>query len=121
MTELNRHEAVIQDGILYIDREQDPLEVGSMDDVVDLFGGETYRIEYTDRQSATAWLSTDDENGIDIDVRDSLEDWAYPEELVTNVADSPLEETDEDGYPMRTSVFVDMVTAIWDAKGNLEG
>lgn len=121
MAERNRYEAVIRDDTLYIERESDPLEVGSMDDVVDLFGGETYRIEYTDRQSATAWLSTDDENGIEIDVRESLADWAYPDELVTNVADSSLEATDEDGYPMRTAVFADMVTAIWDAKGNLEG
>lgn len=120
MTGQDRYGAKVENATLYLERDQGWVEVGPMDAVVDAIGGETYTLEYTDRQSAAAWLSTDEDDTITLDVREELEDWAYTEELVSNVAESPLNETSESGHPVRTEVFVDMVTAIWDAKGNLE-
>ncbi|MEY7848514.1 hypothetical protein AB7C87_04840 [Natrarchaeobius sp. A-rgal3] len=120
MTEPIRYGADVDDGTLVLVGEQERLEVGPMETVVELFGGETYTIEYDSRQSAVSWLDTDEDDTITFDVRESLLEWAYTEEFVANVRDSPLGATDEDGYPVRTSVFVDLVTAIWDSKGNLE-
>lgn len=120
MTEPNRYEAVIENDILYLEHEEGLLEVGSMDAIVELFGGETYTLEYTDRQSAAAWISTDDDNTIAIDVREELADWAYTAEFGASVADNPLDESGESGYPLRTEVFVDTVIAIWDAKGDID-
>ncbi|TYT63369.1 hypothetical protein [Natrialba swarupiae] len=120
MTEPIRYGADVDDGTLVLVGEQERLEVGSMETIVDLFGGETYTIEYEPRQSAVAWLDTDEDDTVTFDVRESLLEWAYTEEFVASVRDSPLEATDEDGNPIRTSVFVDLVTAIWDSKGNLE-
>jgi len=120
MSERTRRGAKVESGTLYLESEDDWIEIGSMDAVVELIGGEVYTLEYTDRQSAADWLPTDEDNTLTIDVREELADWGYTDEFVGNVAGSPLDETGESGHPVRTEVFVDMVTAIWDAKGNLE-
>lgn len=120
MTERTRYDGVVENGTLYLEGDGTRIEVGPMDAVVDLIGGETYTLEYNDRQSTVAWLSTDEDNTITFNVREELVDWAYTEELVTNVGESPLDQTGESGHPIRTEVFVDMVTSIWDAKGNMD-
>lgn len=135
MTEPTRYGAAVENGTLYLEREHDhdhdhtsdpepdhdhdPIEIGSMDTVVELVGGETYTLEYEPRQTTVSWLSTDEDDTITFDVREALTDWAYTDEFVENVRNSPLETTDEDGYPVRTAVFAEMVVAIWDSKGNL--
>ena len=120
MTEPVRYEGVVENGTLYLEDGDHRIEVGPMDAVVELIGGETYTLEYDNKQSSAAWLSTDEDNTITFDVREELVDWAYTEELVHNVDDSPLDRTGESGHPVRTEVFADMVTAIWDAKGNVD-
>lgn len=120
MTDDERHGARIDDGTLYIERRTDPLEIGSMEAVIDLMGGETYTLEYTARQGAVSWLATDDQDTITLDVREELSGWGYTDEFVRAVEECSLEETGESGYPLRTEVFVDLVTEIWDSKGNLE-
>ncbi|WP_222912942.1 hypothetical protein [Natrinema sp. SYSU A 869] len=120
MTDQPRYEPRIADETLYLEREGNSLEVGSMEHIVELAGGETYTIEYTDRQSAAAWLETDDENAITFDVREAVGDLPHTPDLVTNLENCPLEETTDDGYPKRTTLFVDLLTEIWDSKGNLD-
>lgn len=119
MTEPLRYDATIEDGTLFLEGEHERLEIGPMSAILELVGGETYTLEYEPRQSTVSWLSTDEDDTITFDVRDALIDWAYTEEFVANVRESPLERTDENGYPIRTAVFVDMVTAIWNSKGNV--
>ena len=120
MTEPNRYGATVEEGTLYLVGDDDRLEIGPMDGAVELMGGETYTLEYTDEQASAAWLATDDGNTKTLDVRDSLVNWGYTPEFVGNVEGAPLDETGENGYPQRLEVFVDLVTAIWDAKGHLE-
>ncbi|MDJ1433260.1 hypothetical protein [Halostagnicola sp. A-GB9-2] len=120
MTDEQRYGARVVDGTLALEGENDSLEIGPMAAVVDLIGGETYTIEYTARQGAVSWLETDDDDTLTLDVRTELTDWAYTPEFVATLEDCSLEETGEHGYPIRTEVFVDLVTEIWDAKGNLD-
>lgn len=120
MTEPVRYEGVVENGTFYLEDDGERIEIGPMDAVVELIGGETYTLEYDEKQSAAAWLATDEDNTITFDVREELVDWAYTEELVRNVDDSPLDRTGESGHPIRAEVFADMVTAIWDAKGNVD-
>ncbi|NGM69795.1 hypothetical protein G6M89_12385 [Natronolimnobius sp. AArcel1] len=120
MTDPTRYEGAVDDGTLYLVEGDHWIKIGQMDAVVDLIGGETYTLEYDEKQSSVAWLSTDDDNTITFDVREELVDWVYTEDLVRNVAEASLEQTGDSGHPIRTEVFVDMVTSIWDSKGNLE-
>ncbi|OVE85212.1 hypothetical protein [Natronolimnobius baerhuensis] len=120
MTDPTRYEGVVDNGTLYLVEDNHQIEIGQMDAVVDLIGGETYTLEYDEKQSAAAWLSTDDDNTITLDVREELVDWVYTEDLIQNITDTSLEQTGDSGHPIRTEVFADMVTSIWDSKGNLE-
>ncbi|WP_247004564.1 hypothetical protein [Halosolutus gelatinilyticus] len=45
---------------------------------------------------------------------------SFDQEFVTTVASTDLDETDDDGFSLRTAVFADLMTQIWDAKGDLQ-
>lgn len=113
---MDRYQTRIEGGTLSIEVEDGWLEVGEMDAIHDLVGGETYTIEYTEEEAAMPWLDTDD-GAVTVDVRETLADASYDDELVQNLASVPLSETGSNGYPLRTEVFVDLVTHIWDSKG----
>lgn len=115
----NHFSATVEGDILYLENADNRVEIGPMDAIVDLMGGETYTLEYTTEQAGVSWLPTEDDPTITLDVRQELADWRYSEELVTNVEKSPLDEPGESGYSQRAEVFVDLVTAIWDSKGEL--
>lgn len=120
MTDESRHGARIEDETLYIERDDDLLELGPIAGVIDLMGGNTYTLEYTAQQSSASWLETDENDTIRIDVREELVNWVYTDEFVTQIEGCSLEQIGESGYPIRTEVFVDLVTEIWDSKGDLE-
>lgn len=119
MIEPIRYEGRIEDGTLVLAGEYERLEVGSMETILELIG-ETYTVEYGPRERAAAWVDADADGTITFDVREAVTDWAYTETFVANVRDCPLEVTDDRGYPLRTAVFAELVTTIWDEKGHLE-
>ncbi|WP_090620714.1 hypothetical protein [Natrinema salaciae] len=121
MTDNPRYEPRITNETLYLEHDHHRLEVGSMETVVELVGGETYTLEYTDRQSAAAWLSTGDDNTVTFDVREVVGEMTHTRDFVTNLENCPIDETDADGVPKRTALFVDLLTDIWESKGNLDG
>ncbi|MFC6906639.1 hypothetical protein [Halalkalicoccus tibetensis] len=116
-----RYGARIDGGTFYLAREGDRVEVGPMDTIVEHIGGETYTLEYTSRQSAVSWLATDADDTITLDVRQELEQWEYTDAFVEDVKRSPPDEEASEGARARTRVFADLVTDIWDSKGNLDG
>lgn len=120
MAEPNRYEATLDGGTLHLVGDDDRVEVGPMDGIVEVMGGETYTLEYTDEQAGAAWLRTGDEASITLEVRDALLDWGYTPDLVENVRRTPRNETGESGYSYRLELFVDLVTDIWDAKGDVD-
>ncbi|WP_089871441.1 hypothetical protein [Halogranum rubrum] len=115
-----RYETVVDDGQLSLVHEDERIEVGSMAAVADLVGGETYTLTYTDAQASTAWLQTDDDNELTIDVPDAVERLTHTSEFATLVRDCPLDETGESGHPRRTELFATLLMKIWDSKGNLD-
>lgn len=121
MTNERRYVARIDAGTFYLVREGERIEVGPMDAIVDHVGGESYTLEYTPRQGAVSWLATDDDDTITLDVRQELAEWEYTEPFVEEVKRSPLAEEAGESSRVRTRVFADLVTDIWDSKGNLDG
>lgn len=113
-----RFETRIDDGMVYVESRDDWIEVGPLDDIVESIGGETYVIEYESFDTAQVdWLDTDD-GRLEIDVRDTIEEYAYQGEFVQAIADVPPDP--EADTSQRPELFADMVTAIWDSKGNLD-
>lgn len=117
---MRRFESKIDDGTLYVESPNGWIEVGAVDDIVDLVGGETYTIEYGDYAQAVDWVDTDEEGRMSFDVVETIESFSFQEDFIAQLTDVGLDTEDEDGYPMRTSFYADMMTAIWDSKGNLD-
>ncbi|WP_435366122.1 hypothetical protein [Haloarchaeobius sp. DYHT-AS-18] len=119
MTKPTRYRTKIEDGVFSVEQDEGWLEVGPMDGIVDLLGGETYTLEYTNKQASAAWLDTDESNTITIDVRESLAEMSFTDDIVSNLLNTPLEDG-ESGYPKRTELFADLFGKILDSKGNLD-
>ncbi|MCO8244803.1 MULTISPECIES: hypothetical protein [unclassified Haladaptatus] len=117
---MKRYQTDVRNRTLHIETGDGWMEVGSMDDICELVGGEMYSIEYDERQRAADWSGADEDGTFTFDVPETLSELSYDKEFVANVSSVPLDETDDDGYPLRTSVFADMMMRIWDTKGNLE-
>lgn len=116
---MKRYATKIEAGTIHVECDDGWLEVGTTDDLVDLVGGETYEIEYDpDVGAAYDWLDTDDEGRMTFDVLEVVESMSYPEEFVAHIEGTPMDPVD--GYPRRTAFFADMLTRIWDTKGDLE-
>lgn len=116
---MKRYRTDVRGGTLHLERDDGWMRVGAMDDICELVGGEEYSIEYDERERAAAWLN-DDEGTVTFDVRDTLADLTFDDEFVGLVAQVGMDEVDEEGYPLRTSVFADMLTRIWDSKGDID-
>jgi len=115
---VKRYETDVRDGVLHLEGREGWLEIGPMDDVCDLVGGETYTLEYDRRQRQVSWLDTDEDGRLTFEVRETIRETTFDEEFVDRIADVEPGTTD-DGYPARAAAFADAITTIWDAKGQL--
>ncbi|WP_254280771.1 hypothetical protein [Haloarcula marina] len=117
---MERHETRIDDDTLYIEVGNDDLEVGSLADICEIVGGETYTLEYDKKAQATSWIDTDDDGTITFNVRDTLAEMDYNDMIIEKIADQPIDATNPDGYPIRTAKFAELMKEIWDSKGAID-
>lgn len=117
---MERYETRIDDGTLYVEVGDDDLEIGRLEDVYELVGGESYTIEYDEKAQATSWIDTDDDGTFTFDVRETLADMDYNETIVEKLASKPVDATNADGYPVRTATFAQLMMEIWDSKGAVD-
>ncbi|MFB6162310.1 MAG: hypothetical protein ABEJ86_02575 [Halococcoides sp.] len=111
---MDRHEVRLVDETVEIETPSGWAPVGPIEAIEDLVG-ETYEVEYTSRQSATAWLDTDD-GSVTIEVRDALGEFALDPERASDVLDAPTE-SGESGYSRRAETFSDRLVEIFDLQG----
>ncbi len=115
---MKRNETEIRDDVFYLESDDGWIEVGPIDQICELIGGETYVLEYDERQRTVAWLNTYEHGRLRFDVRDTIEQMSYDREFVSNIAS--IDQDDMDGeYPLRASVFADLMVSIWESKGDL--
>lgn len=117
---MERYDTRIDDDTLFIEVGDQDLEVGALEDICEIVGGESYTIEYDKKAQATSWISTDDDGTLTFDVRETLADMDYNETIVEKIADQPIDATDPDGYPIRTARFAELMQEIWDSKGAVD-
>lgn len=116
---MDRHGTKIEDDVLFVETDDDWLEIGALPDIYALVGGHEYTIEYDPEAAAVAWLDTAPDNTLTFDVKNVLADMSYATETVDVLANTPLDPGEAD-YPERTSLFADLMVEIWDSKGNLD-
>jgi hypothetical protein len=114
---MERFETKFEDDRFYLETNNGWIEIGTERAILDALG-ESYTIEYDEREQTAAWLETDD-GDVTFDVRETLAEMTFTEEFVAQVADCDLSKTTDDGVPVRTAVFADLIRTIWDSKGNL--
>ncbi|AWB26503.1 hypothetical protein [Halococcoides cellulosivorans] len=112
---MERHEIRIADGDVEIEAESGWATVGSVE-AVEALVGETYEIEYTSRQSATAWLNTDSEDRVTIELREALDEFALDPDRASDVLAEPTE-SGESGHSKRAETFADRLVEIFDLQG----
>ncbi|MFC5973659.1 hypothetical protein ACFPYI_20200 [Halomarina salina] len=114
---MTRYEPECRDGTLFLVGDDDRLEVGTVDDVVDAVGGETYTITYDERQRTQPWLDTDDQGRLDVDVRETATTLTHTDDLVADLREYGME-TERYGLPTRTVMFADRLVDILDRQGD---
>jgi hypothetical protein len=117
---MKRYDTIIRDDVLYLEGEDSWFEIGSINDICSLVGGETYTIEYDERQRTVGWLDTDSDGTLSFDVRETIAEMDYNDDFVATLETIDSNKTDEEGYPLRASVFADLMIEIWNSKGNLD-
>ena len=115
---MHRYDTKLDDGTFYLEWDDDWLEVGPMATIRDLLGGDTFEIEYDDRQAKTPWLANDlEDNTLSFDVTETLLEMDFNEEFVQEIADKPIEKTGPQGHPVRTEAFTTKMREIWESQG----
>lgn len=118
---MRRYDTKLEDGTVYVEWDDDWLEIGAMDALTDLFGGDTYEIEYDDRQAKTPWLESSlDGRTLTFDVTETILGMDFDEEFVSDLVEVPIDETGSHGYPARTEAFAEKMIDIWEAQGSQE-
>lgn len=107
----------IDQGTVSIEGSQGRLEVGPVDRIVEEVGSETYTIRYDARSSSVYdWLD-DESQTLEIEVREALSSYPIPVSVVRALGEIPI---DTNSPPTRPAYFSDLVTSIWDAKGDMD-
>ncbi|SDN23417.1 hypothetical protein SAMN04487949_3716 [Halogranum gelatinilyticum] len=102
--------------VLVGEDDGDRIEIGTVDDIVDAIGGETYQIEYDHHQRTQPWLRTDD-GVLEIDVREAVMTLPHTEEKVADLVDYDMS-TDRYGLPARTVEFANQLVDIFERQGS---
>ncbi|QSG09345.1 hypothetical protein [Halapricum desulfuricans] len=104
---MTRYETFVEDGTVYVGHEE-RLEIGPVEDIVDVVGGPAWTIQYTEAEKRRhPGMDTSDE-GLTVDVVDMLQTMTHGERFVETLAAHPAEipSDDPDAIAPRTGLFV---------------
>jgi hypothetical protein len=105
---MTRYPTFVEDGIVYVGYEDDPVEIGPVEEIVALVGGPAWTIEYADAEKERhPGMDTSDE-GLTVDVVDMLQTMTHSRQFVQTLRAHPATGQTEDGdaIPPRTGLFV---------------
>lgn len=101
-----RYGTTVADGTVYVEREAGRLEVGDVDDVLDLVGGPAWTITYSEAEKRRhPELDTADE-GITVDVVDTINAMTFGEAFVETLAAQPARPSEAAAVSPRLGLFV---------------
>jgi hypothetical protein len=87
---VTRYPLSVEEGTVYIQADVGTIEVGDVDTIVDILGGHAWTIEYDDWEKRNLpGLDTSDE-GITVDVVDTIEHMTLGEEFVQTLRSQPV-------------------------------
>lgn len=117
---MQRYETRIEGGRIYVETETEDIDVGSLEHVYSVTGGEEYTITYDNDFAGTAdWLELDEDGEMTIDVRETLASMDFPAAFVDRLSAQSID-ADDGEIPDRTAFFAESMMAAWNQKGNLD-
>lgn len=112
---MKRYQPECVDGTLVLVSEDDRVEIGAVDDVMAALGGDTYSLDYDEKQRTQPWLETDD-GTLDVDVRETVTTLPHTREMVSELREYDMR-TDRYGLPRRTYEFANVIADILEEQG----
>lgn len=102
-----RYGTIVEDEKVYVEADVGRIEIGNLETIVDLVGGPAWTIEYADvEKDRYPDLDTSDE-GLTIDVVDTIEAMTFGDAFIETLAAQPTEVPDApDAVPPRLGLFV---------------
>ena len=86
---VTRYETTVTQGIVYVQGPDRRIPVGDLEEIIDLVGGPAWTIHYTDEEKQRyGALNTADE-GITVDVRDTIHAMTFGKRFVRTLAAQP--------------------------------
>lgn len=113
---MKQYKPKCEEGTLLLVADDEQVEIGAVDQIVDAIGGETFTLEYDEEQQTQPWLDLDENNALEIDVREAVTTMHHPEDLVSDVRKHDLS-IDRYGIPERAMVFADKFVDILNEHG----
>lgn len=102
---MSRYETFIEDRTIYVGSDDGPLEVGRLDDAIEVVGGPSWTISYSEEfKRRHPDMDTSDE-GLTVDVADMINAMTHSEQFVEALAAQPAEAPTDDISP-RLGLFV---------------
>lgn len=93
---MTRYETIVEDGTVYVESDGDRVEVGSVEDVLELVGGPSWTISYTpEEKKRHPEMDTSDE-GLTVDVVDMMAAMTHGEQYVRALAAHPVDAPSDD-------------------------
>lgn len=105
-----------EEGTLLLVADDERVEIGAVDQIVDAIGGETFTLEYDEEQQTQPWLDLDENNALEIDVREAVTSMHHSEDLVSDLREHDLS-IDRYGIPERAMVFANRFVDILNEQG----
>lgn len=103
---MTRYETVIEDDTIYVGSPEGRIEVGTVDQALDIVGGPSWEITYSaEVRHRHPDLNTTDE-GLIVDVVDIMYTMTHSKRFVETLDAQPLEVTDDDEVSPRLGLFV---------------
>lgn len=103
---MNRYQTYVEDGTIYVEREDGPLEVGCVDSAIEAVGGPSWTIRYSEElKERHPGMDTSDE-GLTVDVVDMIHAMTHSDRFVETLAAQPTESVAEDDISPRLGLFV---------------
>lgn len=103
---MTRYGTEIRDDTVYVENGEGLTEVGDVDDILAVVGGPAWTITYTDEEKRQhPEMDTSDE-GLTVDVVDTIHAMTFGESFVKTLQAQPVEPISEDVLSPRLGLFV---------------
>ncbi|WP_459193869.1 hypothetical protein [Halosimplex sp. J119] len=103
---VTRYETTVEEGTVYVGAPDGPLEIGSLETVLDAVGGPSWTISYSTGEIERHPEMDTNDAGLTVDVVDMMHTMTFGERFVETMAAHPTETPEDGDLSPRMGLFV---------------